>query len=105
MEAQTTQEIAKPRIIGIPFKAGNPGRPPGVQNKLSRTVKETVLAVFNELQNDPDANLTTWAKSEPTEFYRIASKLIPTELTGSIKHIINVTDHDQDELTLPDAGD
>lgn len=95
MDAIITQQTAK-RVIGIPFKPGNTGRPPGIQNKLSRTVKETVLAVFNELQDDPDANLTSWAKSEPTEFYRIASKLIPTELTGSIKHIINVTDKEND---------
>ena len=94
-EAIITQETAN-RVIGTPFKLGNAGRPPGIQNKLSKTVKETVLAVFNELQDDPDHNLAAFAKKEPLEFYRIAAKLIPTELTGSVKHIINVTDQDND---------
>ena len=64
------------------------------QGKLNRTVKETVLAVFNQLQQDPKARLITWAKAEPTEFYKIAAKLIPTELTGTVKTIITVTENE-----------
>lgn len=75
---------------GVPFKEGNPGRKKGSQNKLTKTVKETVLAVFNDLQADPKANLVTWAKSETTEFYRIAAKLIPTEMTGTVQSVIKV---------------
>lgn len=67
------------------FKKGEGGRPKGVQNKLTRTVKETVLAVFNDLQSDPEANLLSWAQQEPTEFYKIASKLIPTEVKGQVE--------------------
>lgn len=69
------------------FKPGDEraGRKAGVQNKLTRTVKETVLAVFNDLQEDPQANLTSWAKSEPTEFYKIAAKLIPTEVKATVE--------------------
>lgn len=29
--------------------------------------------------------LVDWAKSEPTEFYKLAAKLIPTEITGNPK--------------------
>ncbi len=57
----------------------------GIPNKLTRTVKETVLAVFNDLQSDPAANLLTWAKKNPKDFYIIAAKLIPTEIAGSIE--------------------
>ena len=53
-------------------------------NKLTKTVKERVMATFEELQEDPKANLTAWAKQEPTEFYKIAAKLIPTELKGNL---------------------
>ena len=60
------------------------------QGKLNKTVKETVLAVFNELQSDPKAKLITWAKDEPGEFYKIAAKLIPTEIAGNIKSKINL---------------
>jgi len=66
------------------FKPGNPGRPKGAKNKLTITVKETVLAAFNDLQNDPKANLLAWGKRNPTEFYKIAAKLIPTEVSGTV---------------------
>ena len=62
------------------FSKGNPGKPKGASNHITKTVKETVLAVFNELQGDPKASLLAWAKSKPGEFYQIAAKLIPTEL-------------------------
>lgn len=77
---------------GKPFQPGNSGRPSGTPNKLTRTVKETVLAVFNDLQSDPKVNLESWAKNEPTEFYRIAAKLIPTEITGTVKTVIKVSE-------------
>jgi len=72
------------------FKEGdekplNSGRKKGVQNKVTRTVKETVLAVFNELQDDPKANLLDWAKKNPSYFYTIASKLIPTEVSAQVE--------------------
>lgn len=71
------------------------GRQPGSQNKTTSTVKEVVLAVFQELQGDAKNNLKTWAKKEPTEFYKLAAKLIPTEVTGSVKRVIVVTDTDE----------
>lgn len=78
----------------MPFKKGHKkagGRKPGSQNKLTTTVKEKVLDVFNQLQQDPHANLLTWAKSDPSEFYKIASKLIPTELQATVIPKISVT--------------
>lgn len=72
------------------FQKGNPGKPKGSTNKITRTVKETVLAAFNDLQNDPKVNLLTWGRKEPTEFYKIASKLIPTEITAKVQNIIKV---------------
>lgn len=69
------------------FKKGDEkaGRPKGSQNKLTRTVKETVLAAFNELQSDPKANIIDWAKKNPSVFYQIAAKLIPTELNATLE--------------------
>lgn len=69
------------RVIGRPFAKGNTGRPVGSKNKNSKMVKEVFAEVFNELQNDPKAKLIEWAKREPTEFYRLAAKLIPVQLT------------------------
>lgn len=72
----------------MPFEKGKDktgGRQKGVQNHLTKTVKETVLEVFNKLQDDPKANLEQFAKKYPREFYQIAAKLIPTEITGNVK--------------------
>lgn len=83
----------------MPFKKGErtTGRQPGTPNKITRTVRETVLAAFQELQEDPKTKITEWAKREPTEFYKIASKLIPTEVTGKIKNIIVVKSDEEDD--------
>jgi hypothetical protein len=64
------------------FKAGNNGKPKGAINKTTKLVKEVFADVFNDLQKDRTANLKTWAKKNPTEFYKIASKLIPLQLSG-----------------------
>lgn len=79
------------------FKKGEPrpknaGRKEGSINKLTKTVKERVLEVFNELQDDPKANMLNWAKEEPTEFYKIAAKLIPADINAKVDgKIITVT--------------
>jgi hypothetical protein len=66
------------------FEKGQGGRPPGSTNLLTRTVKETVLSVFNELQTDPKHNLKAFAKSNPKDFYIIAAKLIPTDIAADV---------------------
>ena len=67
------------------------GRPIGAVNKINKTIKESVLNVFNKIQDDPQHNLETFAKKYPREFYLIASKLIPTEMIGTTETIIKVT--------------
>jgi len=72
---------------GTQFKKGNPGRPKGAQNRLSKSVKETVLEVFQKLQEPGSVvSLEEWAQKEPSEFYRIAAKLIPTDIKADVKH-------------------
>lgn len=66
-----------------------PARGPG---KLTKTVKETVLSVFNELQEDQKHNLKAFAEKHPRDFYSIAAKLIPTEITGTVKTVIKVSE-------------
>lgn len=65
--------------------------PPRGPGRLNKTVKETVLAVFNEMQDDPKIKLSAFAQKYPRDFYAIAAKLIPTELSGKIDN--NVTIH------------
>lgn len=81
-------------------KSGNPnGRPKGAQNKLTRTVRETILEAFNKLQEDPKVNIIQFAKDYPRDFYTIASKLIPTEIRGTIN-----TSDEIDYSKLSDAA-
>lgn len=71
----------------MPFEAGREktgGRTKGSENKLTKTVKETVLSVFTDLQNDPKHDLKAFAKKYPRDFYNIASKLIPTEVNAKV---------------------
>lgn len=69
------------------FKEGNPGKPKGAVNKSTRIVKEVFADVFDKLQTSPEAkekkaDLENWALSNPTEFYKLSSKLIPIQLAG-----------------------
>lgn len=70
-------------------KNGNlPGRKPGGENEMTKkmkTVKQTVLNAFNVLQEDPQANLIAWGKENLSDFYTIAAKLIPTEISGNLE--------------------
>lgn len=76
------------------FEKGHKGyKPKGAVNRLTRTVKETFADAFNELQSDDKVKLTVWGRENPTQFYQLASKLIPTEVkqeveVSGIKNII-----------------
>jgi len=62
------------------FGTNNPGKPKGAVNKTTKLVKEVFAEVFEQLQDDPIANLKSWGIENPTEFYKLASKLIPTQM-------------------------
>jgi hypothetical protein len=67
------------------FEKGNKAASGRGPNKITKTVKETVLAVFMEIQGDPKVNLSAFAKEYPKEFYNIAAKLIPTEVQATVE--------------------
>ena len=84
------------------FKKGNPGKPKGAVThlaKVMRTVKEVVLDAFNELQKDADANIVTWGKKNPKDFYAIAAKLIPTEIKADVNETQKIINFDPSLLT------
>lgn len=72
------------------FEKGNPGKPKGAINKLTKTVKEVVFDVFEKIQSDPSANLLTFAKNNPTEFYKIAAKLIPSDVNAKVQDVTEI---------------
>lgn len=61
------------------------GRPKGSQNKLTRSVREALETAFHRLQKDPKAKLSKWARENPTEFYKLAARLIPHDVKVSGK--------------------
>lgn len=64
--------------VGKRKKTG--GRKKGTPNKISLTVKQAVIETFSNLGGIE--HMTAWARKQPTEFYRLAGRLIPTEITG-----------------------
>jgi hypothetical protein len=62
------------------FKTG--GRQPGSLNKTTASVKQALLSAFDELGGVPA--LVEWARSEPTEFYKLYAKLLPAELKTDV---------------------
>jgi hypothetical protein len=55
-------------------------------NKLTRSVKEAFELVFKDMQAAADKpySLMQWAQAEPTEFYKLAAKLIPSEIKSQV---------------------
>ena len=61
------------------------GRAKGTPNTTTRTVREQLTQAFDLLQHDESANLLSWPKRNPTEFYKLAAKLIPIQVGSDIK--------------------
>lgn len=63
---------------GAAAMGAGPGRPKGCQNKTTVDVKEALEACFTNLGGV--AFLQEWAESNPTEFMKIWSKLLPRDM-------------------------
>ena len=62
-----------------------PGRPKGSMNRTTLVMKNAIAIVFEKLQakhgkEGEFAHFFSWAEGNPTDFYRIAAKLIPLTL-------------------------
>ena len=78
------------------------GRQVGTPNKVTAIFKDAVRTVYEDIGGN--AAFATWAKENPTEFYRIASRLIPTEMVTegtSINVIINRFPSQTEDVLLP----
>lgn len=67
---------------GKPFKPGEGGRPKGVPNKLTMSVKQAILDAFHGV-GGPDY-LVKVAKDDPRTFCTLLGKVVPTEIVGSV---------------------
>lgn len=57
------------------------GRVKGTPNKATKAVKDALVEAFDELGGVPA--LVAWAKSDPTEFYKLWTKMLPNEVKAS----------------------
>ena len=71
-----------------PGKQKSGGRAPGVPNKFTASFREAVLFVYHGLGGH--AAFLEWARENPTEYYRIAARLIPAELKSDEDRTIQV---------------
>jgi hypothetical protein len=56
------------------------GRQKGTPNKLTTSFKQAVILAFDAIGGD--RTFQRWAKKNQTAFYKIATRLIPTEVVG-----------------------
>lgn len=66
------------------------GRKKGSVNKTTATMKAAIQSVYDKLQDSKGGDhqhFLTWAEENQTEFYKIASKLLPmqVEVDGEMK--------------------
>lgn len=56
------------------------GRPFGSKNKVTQSIREKFEEAFNTLQESDETSLVAWAGENRTEFYKLAAKLIPSQV-------------------------
>ena len=78
------------------------GRKPGTPNKLTVAFKSAVLTTYDAIGGD--VAFAAWAKKNPTEYYKIAARLIPHEIVGPaggphlIKQVVHVHEMVQEDV-------
>lgn len=62
------------------------GRPKGTPNKTTQTVKEAVIAAFDEVGGA--SYLVEIAYTQPKAFLSLLGRVIPTEVSGSLEGLV-----------------
>lgn len=74
----------KKKPTGAAAMGAGPGRPKGVQNKLTRTVKEAIEAAFNGVGGHE--YLMRQAEENPQAFLTLLGKIIPAQVQQEISN-------------------
>ena len=85
----------------MPFTSGKAktgGRQPGTPNRLTGAFREAVQIVYNGLGGH-EAFLE-WARENRTEYYRIASRLIPGEMQEGGNHLTVIVQRNPERPTV-----
>lgn len=75
---------------------GGNGRPPGTLNKSTKAIKDAFHEAF--FKRGGVAALLKWAEKNETEFYKLAARLIPVQVKGTINHQVSAQELSDDEL-------
>lgn len=70
------------RKRGAPKGFKPPGRKKGVPNKTTKAVKEALVRTYVNIGGN--RALAKWARENPTEFYKIWAKLLPSEINANV---------------------
>lgn len=60
------------------------GRTKGTPNKLTESAKEAFEIAYSKLQENDETSLFGWAEKNLTDFYKLYSKLIPTDIKAKV---------------------
>lgn len=74
------------------------GRKKGSLNKITMAFKEAVKTVYDEIGGDEA--FAEWAKENKTDFYKIAARLIPTEISKTNNNITVVVHRGDSEKII-----
>ncbi len=70
-------------MAGTGGKREGAGRKKGVPNKLSGSVKQNIVGVFDRIGGRE--KMAKWAEENQTDFYRLYGRLAPTEIEANVK--------------------
>lgn len=80
------------------------GRQKGTPNKITTAFKDAVRIVYDDIGGH--RAFAAWARENPTEFYRIASRLIPAEFVARQElAVLSLTFGDAGHGAAPNGGE
>ena len=92
----TTLPVAKKKGRVMP---PGPGRPKGIPNKTTLSVKQALVDAFDLMGGVPA--LVKWARTNQSEFYKLWCRLLPVQVTGAEGGPIKIeTKHDLSRLSI-----
>jgi hypothetical protein len=67
-------------------KRNGAGRPAGIPNKLSASVKDNIIDVFDKIGGVE--SMAIWATENQTQFFNLYAKLLPLQVNADVTAII-----------------
>lgn len=90
--------MAETRKVGASAGNRGKGRPKGVPNKLTRTIKEAIELSFDKVGGAE--YLAKMAKEQPAAYMTLLGKVLPTQVDATIKGQIGMP-----QITIPEPPD